>query len=113
MYCSKCGKENDDNAYRCTGCGELLRAEQPPAAAAANIPNYLVQAILVTLFCCMPFGVAAIVYAAQVNTKAAAGDLAGARASADLARKWCWWSFGLGLAGGILYILFAAAAGMA
>ena len=39
-----------------------------------NIPNYLVQAILTTLFCCLPFGIVAIVYAAQVNTKIEAGD---------------------------------------
>ena len=32
------------------------------------------QAILVTLFCCLPFGIVAIVFAAQVDSKVAAGQ---------------------------------------
>src|SRR5207237_6484686 len=34
----------------------------------ADVPSYLVQSILATLFCCMPFGIVAIVYAAQVSS---------------------------------------------
>ena len=50
--------------------------------------NYLVYAILTTLFCCLPFGIAGIVKAAQVSTKYQAGDYEGAvQASAD-AKKW-------------------------
>ena len=49
-----------------------------------NVPSYLVPAILCTLFCCMPAGVVAIVFAAQVDTKAKVGDVEGAeRASAN------------------------------
>jgi hypothetical protein len=61
------------------------------------VPNYLVQAILITIFCCLPFGIVAIVYAAQVNGKAAMGDLAGATQSSNLAKMWCWIGFGVGL----------------
>ncbi|OLT58164.1 CD225/dispanin family protein [Moorena bouillonii] len=57
------------------------------------VPNYLPQAILVTLFCCFPFGIVAIVYGAQVNTKYKAGDLEGAYKASDNAKKWCWISF--------------------
>ena len=32
-------------------------------------PNHLVWAILSTLFCCLPLGIASIVFAAQVNSK--------------------------------------------
>lgn len=53
--------------------------------------NYLVEAVLVTLCCCMPFGIVSIVYAAQVNTKWNAGDHAGAVASAEAAKKWALW----------------------
>lgn len=28
MYCTKCGAENDDNAFRCTTCHEVLRRVQ-------------------------------------------------------------------------------------
>lgn len=55
--------------------------------------NHLVWAILATLFCCLPGGIVAIVYAAQVDAKHEAGDYAGARESADIARLWCWISF--------------------
>jgi Interferon-induced transmembrane protein. len=38
-----------------------------PLAEPSKIQNYLVQSILVTLCCCMPAGIVAIIYAAQVN----------------------------------------------
>src|ERR1043166_271348 len=69
------------------GFAELLRSRPPvggpytpPAQAfaasqpAVDVPNYLVPAILCTLCCCLPGGIAAIIYAAQVNSKKAAGD---------------------------------------
>ena len=61
------------------------------------VPNYLVQAILVTIFCCLPFGIVAIVFAAQVNGKLAAGDYTGAVQTSKQAKMWCWVAFGLGL----------------
>lgn len=60
-------------------------------------PNYLVQSILVTLCCCLIGGIVAIVNAAQVNSKWAAGDYAGARKASDAAKLWCWLSFGIGI----------------
>ena len=108
MYCKKCGALNDDNAYQCVKCSEPL---QPGAVASGpppqKIPNYLVQSILVTLLCCLPCGIAAIVYAAQVNGKIQAGDYQGALDSSKKAKMWCWISFGIGLAGGVIYLAFA------
>lgn len=49
-------------------------------------PNYLVWAILSTIFCCLPLGIASIVFAAQVNSKWQAGDVAGAQESSRRAR---------------------------
>jgi hypothetical protein len=62
-----------------------------------DIPNYLVQSILVTVCCCLIGGIIAIVNAAQVNGKLAAGDIAGARKASDQAKMWCWISFGVGI----------------
>jgi len=75
--------------------GAAQPAYAPPAAPA--VPNHLVWAILVTLFCCLPFGIVAIVYASQVNTKLNAGDYEGAVRSSQNAKTWCWVSFGIGL----------------
>jgi hypothetical protein len=62
-----------------------------------SVPNYLTQAILVTLFCCWPFGIAAIVSAAKVNTHLARGEYEMAVKASEDAKKWCWVSFVLGL----------------
>jgi hypothetical protein len=77
----------------------------PPRASASSMPatgtpppNYLVQSILVTLCCCLPLGIVAIVFSAQVNSKFAAGDFAGAADSSAKAKMFCWIGLGLGLA---------------
>ncbi len=75
------------------------------AAPAVKIPNYLVQSILVTLCCCLPLGIVAIVFAAQVNSKLAAGDLAGAQASSANAKLWCWIAFGIGIGLQLIYVI--------
>ena len=83
MYCTSCGSQNEDNARFCKDCGRELNRSTPTAdtfepvppgrsersTIPEQIPNYLVQAILVTIFCCLPFGIVSIVYAAQVNGK--------------------------------------------
>jgi hypothetical protein len=66
----------------------------------------LVQSILVTLFCCLPCGIVAIVYAAQVNGKVAAGDIAGAMNSSQKAKTWSWVAFGLGLVAILIQVIF-------
>jgi hypothetical protein len=70
---------------------------QPGAGAPGSVPNYLVQSILVTILCCWPLGIPAIVFAAQVNGKLRQGDYAGALAASQKAKMFCWISFGLGL----------------
>jgi len=99
MYCPQCGAQNEDNAYRCLQCGfELHKPMQAQYSSnAPYIPNYLVQSILVTIFCCLPFGIPAIVYASQVNGKLLAGDISGAQDSSDKARMWCWIALIVGL----------------
>ena len=77
-----------------------------PPSQMPHVPNYLVQAILVTIFCCLPAGVVSIVYAAQVNGKLQSGDLAGAQEYSSNARTWAWVSFGVGLGLGLIWIVF-------
>jgi hypothetical protein len=67
--------------------------------------NWLVESILVTIFCCLPFGVAGIIFAAQVNSKYDAGDYEGAVKSSADAGRWTKIGFFAGLAINILVII--------
>jgi len=97
MFCTRCGTRIEADTTTCGSCGH------PVPAFPSAVPNYLVQAILVTICCCVPFGIPAIVYAAQVNGKLAAGDLGGALEYSRKAKTWSWIGFGVGLAGMIAY----------
>jgi hypothetical protein len=70
-----------------------------------HIPNHLTEAILVTIFCCMPLGVVAIVYAAQVNTLIEQGNYKAALSASENANKFCNWSFWLTLIAMVAYTL--------
>lgn len=74
-----------------------------------DVPNYLVPAILSTIFCCVPAGIVAIVYAAQVNSRKQVGDIAGAADASNKAQTWCWVAFGLGLLAIVLNVIMAIA----
>ena len=73
--------------------------------AHAPIPNYLVQAIVVTILCCWPFGIPAIIFAAKVDGMVSRGDIAGALEASKKAKTWTWVSFGCGLSAIVLYVL--------
>ncbi len=110
VICNTCGSEVDQDARFCENCGAVLDSlsagptytpgvplpSGPSYGAMGNVPNYLVQAILVTVFgaLCSCFGlipgIVAIVFAAQVNSKLAAGDYDGALRSSSNAKTWCW-----------------------
>lgn len=76
----------------------------PPPGGPASVPNYLVPAIL-SLFCCWPLAIVAIIFAAQVNGKVAAGDIAGAVDASKKAKLFSFISIGIGLVVGIIYLL--------
>jgi hypothetical protein len=79
----------------------------PPASAdaTANIPNYLIPAILATLFCCLPVGVVSIIFAAQVNGKLATGDIAGATDASRKAKMFMFIAVGAGLLTWVIVIV--------
>jgi hypothetical protein len=78
----------------------------PPGPKGPFSENWLVEAILVTLLCCLPFGVVGIIFAAQVNTKQQVGDNEGAEKARREAAKWTKIGFWVGLGCILLYILF-------
>ena len=51
-------------------------------------PNYMVWAILSTVFCCIPMGIISIIKASEVNSKWEAGDKIGAKTASEKAKKW-------------------------
>ncbi|HVE70213.1 MAG TPA: CD225/dispanin family protein [Thermoanaerobaculia bacterium] len=131
MNCPNCGTNNLDNASVCVNCGRSLMGgaaqsytpPPPPSygtpgggeygggpAAPGTVPNYLVQSIIVTLCCCLPLGVVAIIFSAQVNSKLAAGDIAGARDASQKAKMFAWIGFGLGIVAMIIWFAMSGTA---
>ena len=77
----------------------------PPAGGgSATVPNYLVLAII-SIFCCWPLAIPAIIFATQVNGKVAAGDIAGAQDASKKAKMFSFIAIGLGLLGILVYVI--------
>jgi hypothetical protein len=68
-----------------------------------------VWAILTTLFCCLPFGIVSIVFAARVDSKYSSGDYAGALEASNNAKKWAIVSAVVGVVVVIGYLALIAA----
>lgn len=135
VYCTNCGEDleipedSTDQELECPSCGielEIARKEgvsravgvskniTPPVnitTPMVKLPsfkkpeNFLIMAIVTTLCCCMPLGIASIVYASQVDSKFNAGDYQGAINASNNAKMWAWIAFGIGLAVNLLVIL--------
>lgn len=73
--------------------------------------NYLVWAILATVLCCLPTGIASIIFATQVNSKWDAGDFAGAAESSKKAKQWAIISAVLGIVVTVISIVVQVMAG--
>ena len=67
--------------------------------------NHLVWAILSTIFCCLPFGVVSIVYAAQVESLYLQGRYEEALDKSKKALKWAIASAGAAVAVWMIYAL--------
>ena len=72
--------------------------------------SWLTESILVTLMCCLPFGIVGIISAAKVESRFYAGDLEGANRHAAEAKKWTmiglWTGVGLIVAYILVYVAF-------
>lgn len=79
---------------------QITKPQAPP-------PNYLVFAILSTIFCSKIFGIVSIVFAAQVNSKWNAGDIEGANNASKNAKLWAWISVAVALALVIILVMLS------
>lgn len=71
--------------------------------------TWLVESILVTFFCCLPFGIAGIVNASKVESLFYAGNIQGAKRASEEAKKWTLISFWLGFGSILIYFLLVIA----
>ena len=123
--CPYCKEEIQADAVKCKHCGEYLPQEnstpQPTYAPGQQgqrdqkpLPpnNYLVWAILVTLFCCLPFGVVGIVFASKVDTAYGMGNYEEAYRLSRQAKNWVNASWITGLAAIILYVILVFVIGV-
>ena len=88
-----------------TATSPLHASGQSPQHSDGPIPSYMVQAILVTFFCCMPLGIPAIIFASRVDGLVRVGNHAEARECSKKAKLWCWIGFGLGIPANIINII--------
>lgn len=79
-----------------------------PYSGNPDVPSYLWQSIVVTLLCCLPFGIPAIVYAARVDSLKRLGDFQGAANASNTARQWCL----AALISGLIIIALSAVSGL-
>ena len=68
--------------------------------------TWMTESILVTIFCCLPFGIAGIVFAAKVSSLYAAGQYEEAVEASNNAAKWTKIGFFVGLAVMVIYMIF-------
>ena len=66
--------------------------------------TWMAESILVTLFCCLPFGIVGIINAAKVSSLFATGQTDAAMQASKNAGKWTKIGFFIGLACVILYV---------
>ena len=84
----------------------MAQTTQQPIIPPVRPKNWLVEAILLTIFCCLPFGIVSIIFAAQVNSKYDTGDYDGSLRSSREAGKWVKIGFFSGLGIWVLYLIF-------
>lgn len=119
IECPRCGALNHTHTEHdvCVGCGvvfggmELKAVRKQTDDAGASYASLLVKSILVTLFCCQPFGIVAIVYSALTMGHNDAGRYQQAHKTAKTAMMWNYIGLGVGLAVGLGWMLFVLVLG--
>ncbi len=64
--------------------------------------TWMVESILVTLFCCLPLGVVGLVNASKVEDRFRAGDVKGAQEASDKAKQFLLYG---AIAGVVMYVI--------
>ncbi len=124
ITCQECGAQVSEFAASCPSCGNpVAKKTVTPSAQPVNSQNqqeappktWLLESILVTILCCLPFGIAGIVNASKVESCWYSKDKEGALRASKEAAKWTKIGFFCGIAGYIIYgilILFGVMSGI-
>ena len=109
INCHECNAQISDAATTCPHCGAPVQkpAAQPSVHTNSNVcpETHLTKAILVTILCCWPVGIPAIVNAAGVSNAFISGHYDLALEKSKNAEKWCKYCIITGVAFWIIYIL--------
>ena len=87
-------------SYHTTGGGFSNVGMKPPMP-----DNYMVWAVLTTLFCFFPLGIFSFVCATKVSSAYFIGDYTGAKKASDDAKKCAIWAAVLGVSSYILFFI--------
>lgn len=119
VICVKCGIYFENNRIGTSNSQTISQNVAPQNAATQNSASdifrittapksWLAESILVTLFCCLPFGIVGIVNASKVESRFYAGDTDGALRASQEAKRWTVISFWVGIGITVLYLLVIA-----
>lgn len=110
-YCPKCGNAVPERTAFCPKCGtnvqdatvqqtQNYQQPMPPCP-----PTYLALSIIVTVLCCLPFGIVGIIKSSSVSKEYAVGNYSGALGASKQAKTWSIAGLCCGLLWIIIYII--------
>ncbi|MGL4944061.1 MAG: DUF1559 domain-containing protein [Thermoguttaceae bacterium] len=111
MFCPKCGNQIAEGNVACGQCGTRVVEATPQGmptafgAQAPYVPDYLVWSILEMVLCCMPFGIAGLVYSIQANSAKSAGRIDEAVQKSKTAKTCLIWGVVLGGLFSAIYVI--------
>lgn len=86
---------------------QILNKKETSSFTQAPMPKtWLVESILATLFCCLPFGLVGLIQAAKVSALYSAGKYSEALVASQEAGKWTKISIAVGIIFALLYFSF-------
>lgn len=114
MFCKNCGTQVPDGTRFCTNCGCNLSDDCAPVQGATSQPGvsgagrpstYLALSIIVTILCCLPFGIVGIVYASKTDSCYSKGFIDEAWTNSRKAKNWSIAGLVIGLIWWIAYVI--------
>ena len=108
MICPKCGKKYNEGQTICESCNiSLVNNTYEIENFNKTVSRYMVISILATIFCCIPFGIVAIVYSSKASKLLSLGDISNAMVASKKAKTWIIVAVVVGIVVGLVYSFLA------